>query len=119
MSTRKGQAASVTLLRREQLRSASAPTFTAGSAADIWWSIVPVHCDVGRTITHHHVVLSVDGLGVHHAVLDVGQNFLIPVSYTHLRAHETGRNLVCRLLLEKKKKKKTNTINRYTVYIEL
>ena len=29
-----------------------------------------------------------------------------PVSYTHLRAHETGRNLVCRLLLEKKKIKK-------------
>ena len=28
------------------------------------------------------------------------------VSYTHLRAHETGRNLVCRLLLEKKKQKK-------------
>ena len=28
------------------------------------------------------------------------------VSYTHLRAHETGRNLVCRLLLEKKKTKK-------------
>ena len=26
---------------------------------------------------------------------------LISVSYTHLRAHETGRNLVCRLLLEK------------------
>eukprot|EP01017_Pseudomicrothorax_dubius_P017905 TRINITY_DN2000_c0_g3_i3.p1 TRINITY_DN2000_c0_g3~~TRINITY_DN2000_c0_g3_i3.p1 ORF type:complete len:237 (+),score=66.03 TRINITY_DN2000_c0_g3_i3:66-776(+) len=26
------------------------------------------------------------------------------VSYTHLRAHETGRNLVCRLLLEKKKR---------------
>ena len=32
--------------------------------------------------------------------------YLIPVSYTHLRAHETGRNLVCRLLLEKKKRKK-------------
>ena len=35
------------------------------------------------------------------------------VSYTHLRAHETGRNLVCRLLLEKKKnakKKKKNSI---------
>ena len=30
----------------------------------------------------------------------------LPVSYTHLRAHETGRNLVCRLLLEKKKTKK-------------
>jgi len=27
---------------------------------------------------------------------------LIPVSYTHLRAHETKANLVCRLLLEKK-----------------
>src|SRR5674476_1405779 len=26
---------------------------------------------------------------------------VVPVSYTHLRAHETGRNLVCRLLLEK------------------
>ena len=27
----------------------------------------------------------------------------IPVSYTHLRAHETVLDLVCRLLLEKKK----------------
>src|SRR5678809_1615838 len=27
---------------------------------------------------------------------------MMSVSYTHLRAHETGRNLVCRLLLEKK-----------------
>ena len=27
---------------------------------------------------------------------------LVSVSYTHLRAHETGRNIVCRLLLEKK-----------------
>ena len=26
-----------------------------------------------------------------------------PVSYTHLRAHETSLHLVCRLLLEKKK----------------
>ena len=29
---------------------------------------------------------------------------LIPVSYTHLRAHETVLDIVCRLLLEKKKK---------------
>eukprot|EP00657_Telonema_sp_P-1_P008897 TRINITY_DN31216_c0_g1_i1.p2 TRINITY_DN31216_c0_g1~~TRINITY_DN31216_c0_g1_i1.p2 ORF type:complete len:134 (+),score=54.49 TRINITY_DN31216_c0_g1_i1:137-538(+) len=28
---------------------------------------------------------------------------LIPVSYTHLRAHETVLDIVCRLLLEKKK----------------
>ena len=27
----------------------------------------------------------------------------VPVSYTHLRAHETVLDLVCRLLLEKKK----------------
>ena len=31
---------------------------------------------------------------------------LHPVSYTHLRAHETDSYLVCRLLLEKKKLKK-------------
>eukprot|EP00658_Telonema_sp_P-2_P032858 TRINITY_DN24230_c0_g1_i1.p2 TRINITY_DN24230_c0_g1~~TRINITY_DN24230_c0_g1_i1.p2 ORF type:complete len:111 (+),score=25.00 TRINITY_DN24230_c0_g1_i1:149-481(+) len=30
------------------------------------------------------------------------------VSYTHLRAHETPEHLVCRLLLEKKNKKRTN-----------
>eukprot|EP00658_Telonema_sp_P-2_P044870 TRINITY_DN32777_c0_g1_i2.p2 TRINITY_DN32777_c0_g1~~TRINITY_DN32777_c0_g1_i2.p2 ORF type:complete len:121 (-),score=21.04 TRINITY_DN32777_c0_g1_i2:90-452(-) len=29
-----------------------------------------------------------------------------PVSYTHLRAHETPEHLVCRLLLEKKKTNK-------------
>ena len=34
---------------------------------------------------------------------------LIAVSYTHLRAHETVLDLVCRLLLEKKKKT-TSTI---------
>ena len=46
-------------------------------------------------------------------IIAVGMNYArhnkelghTPVSYTHLRAHETGRNLVCRLLLEKKKKK--------------
>eukprot|EP00658_Telonema_sp_P-2_P082423 TRINITY_DN8713_c0_g1_i13.p1 TRINITY_DN8713_c0_g1~~TRINITY_DN8713_c0_g1_i13.p1 ORF type:complete len:358 (+),score=65.26 TRINITY_DN8713_c0_g1_i13:192-1265(+) len=33
-----------------------------------------------------------------------------PVSYTHLRAHETPEHLVCRLLLEKKKKKTQLTL---------
>ena len=33
---------------------------------------------------------------------------LDPVSYTHLRAHETVLDLVCRLLLEKKKTKHRN-----------
>ena len=31
---------------------------------------------------------------------------MVPVSYTHLRAHETVLDLVCRLLLEKKQKNK-------------
>ena len=45
------------------------------------------------------------------ATLDYAPPFQMghPVSYTHLRAHETGRNLVCRLLLEKKKTNKHNT----------
>ena len=34
-----------------------------------------------------------------------------PVSYTHLRAHETPEHLVCRLLLEKKKKKWVVNLN--------
>ena len=32
---------------------------------------------------------------------------LVTVSYTHLRAHETVLDLVCRLLLEKKKQTQT------------
>ena len=36
----------------------------------------------------------------------------IAVSYTHLRAHETVLDLVCRLLLEKKTKTTNNTRNR-------
>ena len=37
-----------------------------------------------------------------------------PVSYTHLRAHETPEHLVCRLLLEKKKTRTTNyTLRRH------
>src|SRR5450756_276292 len=37
--------------------------------------------------------------GGHRALADI-----LAVSYTHLRAHETRHDLVCRLLLEKKKK---------------
>ena len=39
------------------------------------------------------------GLGT----IEINEGYINAVSYTHLRAHETGRNLVCRLLLEKKK----------------
>src|SRR5674476_5275 len=41
-----------------------------------------------------------------------------PVSYTHLRAHETGRNLVCRLLLEKKKKEHEENTTKKEAEIE-
>ena len=48
----------------------------------------------------------VDMMLLHHPDSnDVAAYKAMAVSYTHLRAHETGRNLVCRLLLEKKKKK--------------
>ena len=38
--------------------------------------------------------------------VNIVKELLSPVSYTHLRAHETDSYLVCRLLLEKKKKNK-------------
>src|SRR5450756_2675212 len=44
------------------------------------------------------------------------------VSYTHLRAHETRHDLVCRLLLEKKKKKPKkyeNTLRSQTTSINI
>ena len=36
-------------------------------------------------------------------IVNIPVGTTIPVSYTHLRAHETPEHLVCRLLLEKKK----------------
>mgnify|MGYP003380816587 CR=1 FL=1 len=49
----------------------------------------------------------VGGVGVDHVFDRVGDQLAAgqrvePVSYTHLRAHETVLDLVCRLLLEKK-----------------
>ena len=37
-----------------------------------------------------------------------------PVSYTHLRAHETVLDIVCRLLLEKKNK--SDTLSFYHIF---
>src|SRR5659263_735382 len=60
-----------------------------------------------RRLTYHILLRLVGSLG--------------SVSYTHLRAHETRHDLVCRLLLEKKKKsskitkiKKQKTKNKRT-----
>ena len=38
-----------------------------------------------------------------------------PVSYTHLRAHETVLDLVCRLLLEKKKHNKHQSVTQHSI----
>ena len=48
--------------------------------------------------THDHEFAQTVGT----RVVELTPNGVIAVSYTPLRAHETGRNLVCRLLLEKK-----------------
>ena len=59
----------------------------------------------GRRITARHV-REMEQKGVKR--LEVPKEY--PVSYTHLRAHETVLDLVCRLLLEKKKER-NNTNN--------
>eukprot|EP00658_Telonema_sp_P-2_P069234 TRINITY_DN5835_c0_g1_i3.p1 TRINITY_DN5835_c0_g1~~TRINITY_DN5835_c0_g1_i3.p1 ORF type:complete len:101 (+),score=18.45 TRINITY_DN5835_c0_g1_i3:137-439(+) len=56
------------------------------------------------------ILCAISGLAGRAALMDLKicfehkNNAFITVSYTHLRAHETPEHLVCRLLLEKKKK---------------
>ena len=54
----------------------------------------------------HFAVAKLCGVQVNEFSIGMGPVLLkkTPVSYTHLRAHETDSYLVCRLLLEKKKK---------------
>src|SRR5450756_127436 len=66
--------------------------------------------DSAEQTCHSRVLLLLSFLGVD---LEAHARLRLPlvrrikaVSYTHLRAHETRHDLVCRLLLEKKKKKK-------------
>ena len=49
------------------------------------------------------VVQTVSTIVIYYMTYWLRQPGLVPVSYTHLRAHETVLDLVCRLLLEKKK----------------
>ena len=51
------------------------------------------------TYTEHARRKTVTAMDVVYALKRQGRT---PVSYTHLRAHETVLDLVCRLLLEKK-----------------
>src|SRR5659263_725969 len=50
------------------------------------------------------ILLDPDVAGLFPDSKTVNDALRAPVSYTHLRAHETRHDLVCRLLLEKKKK---------------
>jgi len=64
-----------------------------------------------KRLSDHHIYRIVDNTA---KAVNLPKKFsphrIRPVSYTHLRAHETKANLVCRLLLEKKKKTtQTNT----------
>src|SRR5678809_1197204 len=76
-------------------------------AAEKMQNLIPIRCDITNA---EDVVTLVDTIRILHNDLNIVMNnagkayTYNPVSYTHLRAHETGRNLVCRLLLEKKKK---------------
>src|SRR5665648_1253797 len=74
-------------------------------------------CDLERVMEYPNTwFYCIDGHG-HKSVLGsatingIKENYSlhrwISVSYTHLRAHETRHDLVCRLLLEKKKKNNT------------
>ena len=56
----------------------------------------------GKNLEPHWSKVDNDGKKTEGGTLALGTG---PVSYTHLRAHETVLDLVCRLLLEKKNTK--------------
>ena len=66
------------------------------------------------TIAANDAFLSQEKEKVHHRVDGGVERPGIPaVSYTHLRAHETVLDLVCRLLLEKKKRMTMQTLSMF------
>ena len=67
---------------------------------------------VSQRISHRLLRMQMDDGALERAIASASDT--LPVSYTHLRAHETVLDLVCRLLLDKKKitKKKKKKQNR-------
>src|SRR5665647_3809373 len=63
-------------------------------------------CDKGDCPTYNQNALSDTLFCAIGASPKIPRRVKCPVSYTHLRAHETDSYVVCRLLLEKKKKSK-------------
>eukprot|EP00831_Metopus_contortus_P072692 TRINITY_DN66319_c0_g1_i1.p1 TRINITY_DN66319_c0_g1~~TRINITY_DN66319_c0_g1_i1.p1 ORF type:complete len:132 (+),score=22.64 TRINITY_DN66319_c0_g1_i1:792-1187(+) len=108
---------------------------TVSRAADKWFVSFNVQMSITPSTCENQAVVGVD-LGIKTlATLSNGEMVqgpkalrkmqkklkrLQPVSYTHLRAHETSLHLVCRLLLEKKKKnnkKNSKSIKSTTNYL--
>src|SRR5664280_2709381 len=80
------------------------PVGFAGSARSVEQCLVR-RCEllVRRVAQQRHEGADVRQTGYHLLNRHHGHEQIWPVSYTHLRAHETVLDLVCRLLLEKKK----------------
>ena len=90
--------------------AANISSFNAVFTYDIWQRYVKKDKDdtyylkAGRIVTVVATIIAI-GTSLLAARFSNLMDYLqTPVSYTHLRAHETKANLVCRLLLEKKKK---------------
>src|SRR5665647_1155037 len=67
------------------------------------YRFIQVMEDRNAGIFHHIRIMDTHRRTGSDEVIPVGFCGGVPVSYTHLRAHETDSYLVCRLLLEKKK----------------
>src|SRR5678816_2151958 len=89
------------------------PSAQFGWLENLLWLVTPqtrqglavdkLHRNAARPFVVNEVVNPNDvGMGQFERAFGLA---LEPVSYTHLRAHETPEHLVCRLLLEKKKTK--------------
>ena len=72
-------------------------TLDRSSAASDGYKRQPQHLLAHHAVADHLVAAGVGG----DVSADGGGAACAPVSYTHLRAHETVLDLVCRLLLEK------------------
>eukprot|EP00658_Telonema_sp_P-2_P045881 TRINITY_DN3392_c0_g1_i11.p1 TRINITY_DN3392_c0_g1~~TRINITY_DN3392_c0_g1_i11.p1 ORF type:complete len:285 (+),score=59.49 TRINITY_DN3392_c0_g1_i11:86-940(+) len=75
------------------------PSRAKSFTADLVWNKIPAQENTSTTTPEFQV----HGLWIQPVPVVHGPG---SVSYTHLRAHETPEHLVCRLLLEKKKKRK-------------
>ena len=70
-------------------------------------------------ITYEHIHLAVIVISIYRFLIKINRDasvcsngrIIAAVSYTHLRAHETVLDLVCRLLLEKQKEIINNTLH--------